>query len=169
MEEKNSRNEQKQIKISKRIKKVASGLLISAFFVFIILIFGSTQNDITGMTRNGAESLENIFYDLFFKGVTNTKDEEDEQVDDKISLENNSDPNIIIVDIDEPSLAKLGPYNEWDRSIHANVVRHLNEGGASAIGFDILLKSADFGSKKAGQVNTLLSNISPKQLGFPKA
>lgn len=162
MEEKNSRNEQKQIKISKRIKKVASGLLISAFFVFIILIFGSTQNDITGMTRNGAESLENIFYDLFFKGVTNTKDEEDEQVDDKISLENNSDPNIIIVDIDEPSLAKLGPYNEWDRSIHANVVRHLNEGGASAIGFDILLKSADFGSKKAGQVNTLLSNISPK-------
>ncbi|MCL4101871.1 hypothetical protein [Fibrobacter sp. HC4] len=61
MEEKNSRNEQKQIKISKRIKKVASGLLISAFFVFIILIFGSTQNDITGMTRNGAESLENIF------------------------------------------------------------------------------------------------------------
>lgn len=150
-----------QIKISKKIKKVASGFSISALIVFIILIFGSTQNEITGLTRNGAESLENIFYDLFFKGITSTKDEDD-VVDEKISLENNSDPSIIIVDIDEPSLAKLGPYNEWDRSIHANVVRHLNEGGAAAIGFDILLKNADFGSKKAGQVNTLLSNISPE-------
>jgi len=151
-----------QIKISKKIKKIASGFIISAFIVLFILIFGSTQNEITGMTRNGAESLENIFYDLFFKGITNTKSSDEEAVDDKISLENHSDPNIIIVDIDEPSLAKLGPYNEWDRSIHANVVRHLNEGGAAAIGFDILLKNADFGSKKANQVNKLLSNISPQ-------
>ncbi|MCQ2103903.1 MAG: CHASE2 domain-containing protein [Fibrobacter sp.] len=149
-----------QIKISKKVKKVASGFGISALIVVLILIFGSTQNDITGLTRNGAESLENIFYDLFFKGKTSTNDEED-LVDEKVSLENNSDPNIIIVDIDEPSLAKLGPYNEWDRSIHANVVKHLNEGGAAAIGFDILLKNADFGSKKATQVDTLLSKISP--------
>lgn len=150
-----------QIKVSKFFKKVASGFSISALLVFIILVFGSTQNEITGLTRNGAEALENIFYDLFFKGVTKDKSE-DGLVNDKVSLENNSDPNIIIVDIDEPSLAKLGPYNEWDRSIHAGVVKHLNEGGASAISFDILLKNADFGSKKAGQVNKLLTNISPE-------
>lgn len=165
MEPSNSKNEQKRVKISKKIKKVAAGFTISSIFVFFILVFGSTQNDISGLTRNGAEVFENLFYDLFFKGVTSTKDDDDEngeKAEEKISLENNADPNIIIVDIDEPSLAKLGPYNEWDRSIHANVVRHLNDGGASAIGFDILLKNADFGSKKAGQVNTLLSNISPK-------
>ena len=63
-----------QIKFSKKIKKVLSGFLISALIVFLILVFGSTQSSflpesleesIIGKTqRNGAEALENIFYDL---------------------------------------------------------------------------------------------------------
>ncbi len=35
-----------QIKLSKKIKKVLSGFSISAFIVLMILIFGSTQNEI---------------------------------------------------------------------------------------------------------------------------
>lgn len=149
-----------KIKLSKKVKKATSGFIVSAIIVFIILVFGSTQNDISGVTRTGAEKLENFFYDQFFKDITRPKSEVDLN-NDKVSLYSNSDPNIFIVDIDEPSLAKLGSYNDWDRSIHANVVQHLNEGGAAAISFDILLKNADFGQKKSNQVYKLLKDINP--------
>ena len=67
-----------QIKFSKKIKKVLSGFSISAFIVLIILIFGSTQNDIQGSTRNSAEAMENLFYDLFFKAATHSEKAEEE-------------------------------------------------------------------------------------------
>jgi adenylate cyclase len=78
-----------------------------------------------------------------------------------VALNSNYDPDIYIVDIDEPSLAKLGNYNTWDRSIHADVVKNLSNGGASAIGFDILFKNADFGEQKTKQVTTMLSELNP--------
>ena len=153
-----------QIKFSKKIKKVLSGFSISAVIVLIILILGSTQNDIQGSTRNGAESLENIFYDLFFKAATHSDkadDEEEGSTHRRVSISDSLDPNIYIVDIDEASLTKLGNYNEWDRSIHAKVIKNLSEGGASAISFDILFKSADFGKQKTNQVVNVLKNITP--------
>ena len=153
-----------QIKFSKKIKKVLSGFSISAVIVLIILILGSTQNDIQGSTRNGAESLENIFYDLFFKAATHSDkadDEEESSTHRRVSISDSLDPNIYIVDIDEASLTKLGNYNEWDRSIHAKVIQNLSEGGASAISFDILFKSADFGKQKTNQVVNVLKNITP--------
>ncbi|MCQ2108074.1 MAG: CHASE2 domain-containing protein [Fibrobacter sp.] len=150
-----------QVKLSKKTKKVGAGFFISAIIVALILIFGSTQNEITGNTRNSAESLENLFYDLFFKAATSI--EEDFGGNDKIKTTGNYDPSILIVDIDEPALAKLGNYNEWDRSIHADVVKHLSEGGAAAIGFDILFKNADFGKQKAGQVMSLLTEVEPEK------
>lgn len=150
-----------QVKLSKKTKKVGAGFFASAIIVVLILIFGSTQNNITGNTRNSAESLENLFYDLFFKASTSIDDEFGGN--DKIKTTSNYDPSILIVDIDEPSLAKLGNYNEWDRSIHANVVKNLSEGGAAAIGFDILFKNADFGKQKAGQVMSLLNEVEPEK------
>jgi len=45
---------------------------------------------------------------------------------------------IIIVDIDNRSLEKLGQFNQWPRSYHAQLIDYLTEGGALAIGFDIL-------------------------------
>ena len=131
-----------QIKFSKKIKKVLSGFLISALIVFLILVFGSTQSSflpesleesIIGKTqRNGAEALENIFYDLFFKTSTHSAraDEEDYNTHQRVSITDSLDQNIYIVDIDEASLTKLGNYNEWDRSIHAKVIQNLSEGGA---------------------------------------
>ena len=153
-----------QIKFSKKIKKVLSGFSFSAIIVLIILIFGSTQNDIQGSTRNGAEAMENIFYDLFFKAATHSDKEveDDNTLHKRVSISDSIDPNIFIVDIDEASLTKLGNYNEWDRSIHAKVIQNLSEGGAAAVSFDILFKNADFGKQKTNQVVNVLKKVSPE-------
>ena len=153
-----------QIKFSKKIKKVLSGFSISAFIVLMILIFGSTQNDIQGSTRNSAEAMENIFYDLFFKAATHSEKavEEEDNTHKRVSISDSLDQNIYIVDIDEASLTKLGNYNEWDRSIHAKVIENLSEGGAAAISFDILFKSADFGKQKTNQAVSVLKKIAPE-------
>ncbi|PWJ68247.1 MULTISPECIES: CHASE2 domain-containing protein [unclassified Fibrobacter] len=160
-----------QIKFSKQVKKVLSGVIASSIVVALLIIFGSSQNELNGSIRKAAESLENIFYDQFSKNITDENLDAaldgDYEITDgdiatgsaKIKLANNYDPNILIVDIDEPALAKLGPYNEWDRFIHADVVKNLNNGGASAIGFDIMFKTADFGKLKTKQVRDLLHDV----------
>ena len=45
---------------------------------------------------------------------------------------------IIIVDIDNRSLDKLGQFNQWPRSYHARLMDYATQGGALAVGFDIL-------------------------------
>lgn len=147
-------------KIFKKTKKLIYGALFTTITVCLILVFGSTQNEIYGVTRTGAESLENIFYDLFFKRSTYKEPVEGGSLK-KVSAATSYDPNILIVDIDEPSLDKLGNYYDWDRSIHANVVKNLSNGGASAISFDILFKNADFGKQKTNQVVNVLKSIYP--------
>ena len=118
--------------MSKRLKKILSGFIASTLVVIVILVFGSTQNEIVGTTRNSAEALENIFYDLFFKGKSFV-DDHDIGLSDKITIAEGYDPSILIVDIDEPSLEKLGPFNEWDRDVHANVVNNLSQVKMAAI------------------------------------
>jgi adenylate cyclase len=46
---------------------------------------------------------------------------------------------IIIIDIDGRSVSKLGKFYQWPRSYYPRVIRFMNEGGALAIGVDILL------------------------------
>lgn len=159
MQEKQNKDDKK--KLSKKKKKVISGFIVSALIVLLILTLANPQAKTTANIRNSAESLENLFYDLFFKASTSVDDYLGKN--EKIRTTNNYDPNILIVDIDEPSLAKLGNYNEWDRSIHSNVVKNLNEGGAAVIGFDILFKNADFGKQKANQVMSLLNEVEPER------
>jgi signal transduction histidine kinase len=45
---------------------------------------------------------------------------------------------IIIVAIDEPSMAEIGQQWPWPRSLHARLIQQLNKAGARVIGFDIL-------------------------------
>lgn len=149
-----------QIKLSKKLKKLLIGFGLTSVLIFLILFLGNVQNPQLDGVRNGAESLEYLFYDMFFK-VKTGKTHNLEETGDKNALNSHYDPNIFIVDIDEPSLAKLGNYNTWDRSIHADVVKNLSNGGASAIGFDILFKNADFGEQKTQQVTTMLNKLSP--------
>ena len=145
-------------KLLKKIKKIISGFCFTVIVVFVILITCNTQSPYIEVTRTSAEDIENFFYDQFFKMKTGKTFEKLEK-DGKVAVSHSYEPNIMIVDIDEPSLTKLGNYNEWDRSIHANVVRNLSNGGASAIGFDILFKEADFGEKKANQAIEILNSV----------
>lgn len=149
-----------QKKLSKKIMKVSVGFVISAILTFLVLLLGNVQSPYVFGTKQAAESFEYIFYDYFFK--TSTGKITDVQLDDKVTVATNYDPNILIVDIDEPSLQKLGNYNTWDRNIHAKVVDHLSRGGASAIAFDILFKNADFGEQKTAQSIKMLKKIHPE-------
>ncbi len=45
---------------------------------------------------------------------------------------------ILIVDIDRRSLEKLGPFSQWPRKYHADVIEYITSGNAYALGFDIL-------------------------------
>lgn len=46
--------------------------------------------------------------------------------------------NIIIVAIDEPSMADIGEQWPWPRSLHSQLIQKLNQAGAKVIGLDIL-------------------------------
>jgi len=100
--------------------------------------------------------LENASYD--YRHVFWFQLEKEKKSEEKTPLES-----IVIVDIDERSLAKLGPYNQWPRSYHGKVVRELNQGGATAILFDIMFKTADFGQNQTESLLELLSKLYPKQ------
>lgn len=50
---------------------------------------------------------------------------------------------IVIVDIDEKSLERLGRFQNWPRLYHSIIVDYINAGGASIIGFDILFSESD--------------------------
>jgi len=45
---------------------------------------------------------------------------------------------IVIVAIDEPSMAEIKQQWPWPRGLHARLIRQLNQAGAKVIGFDIL-------------------------------
>ncbi len=47
------------------------------------------------------------------------------------------DPRIVMVDIDDQSIRKIGSW-PWDRSIHAQMIKILSESGAAVIGYDVL-------------------------------
>lgn len=92
---------------------------------------------------------EYIFYDAFSR---HSASETTDRAED-----------IVIVDIDENSLSKYGPYNEWTRDMHARVVQTLEEGGAAAIAFDILFKNADFGNRQAKRAERMLGELFPEK------
>jgi adenylate cyclase len=142
-------------KFSKNQRKLYFGVAFSAIAVMLILFFGNVQNNFT------AESAENIFYDQFFKWTTEVQDSTGYKDGIVIESKPYNDPNILIADIDEKSLQKLGHYYEWDRSIHAKVIKNLSEGGAAAVSFDILFKEADFGKRRGEQCHSILAALDP--------
>ena len=50
---------------------------------------------------------------------------------------------IIIVDIDNRSLEKLGRFQQWPRGHHARVIDYLRAGGAACVAFDIIFSEPD--------------------------
>ncbi|MBN2008038.1 CHASE2 domain-containing protein [candidate division KSB1 bacterium] len=50
---------------------------------------------------------------------------------------------IVVVDIDNRSLEKLGRYQQWPRSYHAKIIDNISQDGALAIVFDVLFMEHD--------------------------
>jgi adenylate cyclase len=50
---------------------------------------------------------------------------------------------IIIIDIDNRSLEKLGRFQQWPRRYHARIIDSVRSGGAACIAFDILFMERD--------------------------
>jgi len=76
------------------------------------------------------QGLENKTYDLRFRlrvGQVGEQDIED----------------VVIVDIDDASLAQLGRFQNWPRLYHAKVADYLKSGGAAAVAFDIFFVESD--------------------------
>jgi adenylate cyclase len=67
------------------------------------------------------------------------------RLNDQLFLSTAPSPNIVIVAIDDESLATYGRWADWPRSLHAQAVENLNQARAMVIGFDVLFadESAD--------------------------
>ena len=103
------------------------------------------------------QGLENKSYDLRYRLKLGAMGEQD--IED-----------VVIVDIDDASLARLGRFQNWPRFFHAKIAEYLASGGASAIAFDIFFTEPDsvkpdmvqlFEDAKAGAVQRSLSRVLP--------
>ena len=93
---------------------------ISFSIILLILIFIRIQNP------EFVKSISNISFDSY----------------QKIFHYNERQDNIIIVDIDEPSLAKFGQF-PWSRNIFSKILDNINQQNPKSIGFDIFFSEKD--------------------------
>lgn len=146
-------------KLSKSVKKAIIGVSFGTALLALIITLSAPPRAEKLITARWTHRLENLFYDAYFQWIT--AKEIPETQSDKVQYNDNFSNDVIIVDIDENSLTKLGNYNTWTRKIHADVVKSLGDGGASAIAFDILFKNADFGKSKASNTIGILDTLYP--------
>ena len=121
----------KFIEFIKKLKEVAKKLInhpfiekninyISFSIILLILIFIRIQNP------EFVKSISNISYDSY----------------QKIFKYNDKQDDIIIVDIDEPSLAKFGQF-PWSRNVFSKILENINKEDPKSIGFDIFFSEKD--------------------------
>lgn len=65
---------------------------------------------------------------------------------------------IVIVAIDEPSMAEIGRQWPWPRSLHARLIQQLEKAGAKVIGLDILFAEPSDPAEDAALEDTLRAN-----------
>ena len=106
------------------IKKIKSfflnkSLVIFALLFFVILLIRLANLDyVQSITNLSLDSYQKIFkYEL-------------------------AETPVIIVDVDEKSLGKIGQF-PWNRKIFGDLVKTLKESGASVISFDIFFSEED--------------------------
>ena len=93
---------------------------ISFTVILLILIFIRIQNP--GFVK----SISNISFDAY----------------QKIFKYNEVQNDVIIVDIDEPSLSKFGQF-PWSRNIFSQILDNINENNPKAVGLDIFFSEKD--------------------------
>jgi adenylate cyclase len=94
------------------------------------LLAGAIALFVTGVLP-AFESFENKTFDLRYQRKLRYQSG-DAKIDD-----------VIIVDIDNRSLEKLGRFQQWPRRYHARVIDYLRAGGASCIAFDMIFAERD--------------------------
>lgn len=146
---------------SKHFKKFSLGIITGACLTAAVLLLANPYNSPIPRVSLWINNLENLFYDSYFKWESRNTEDEQTAEGEGVVFSKQSDESIYVVDIDEPSLAKLGQYNSWSRKIHADVINELSNGGAGAILFDILFKTADFGETQTVKTIQALQSISP--------
>jgi len=149
-----------QMKFSKALKRTAVGILGGT--ISGLMIFGMSQ--INGFSYKYIEQIERVFYDLLFKlEYVYTLDNFIGEDTSSVQSDSTIEPRIQVIDIDERALGKLGAYNTWPRTYHADVVNFLSQGGASSITFDILFKTADFGQREANSAIKVMQQVRPNE------
>ena len=94
-----------------------------------------------------------LFTNLFFTDLINRLEDQtyymryrwefSEQSSNKTQKVQEDDNGINIIDIDERSLHKLGKYQNWDRSYHAQMIRALEKHYPAALAFDVMFFDPD--------------------------
>ncbi|MDP3683247.1 MAG: adenylate/guanylate cyclase domain-containing protein [Ignavibacteria bacterium] len=110
------------MKIIKELRSFAIKLLISLIVSISLLQIG--------VVRDVIESAELSIYDLHFK--LRFSNEAKEKIDD-----------IIIVDIDEKSIKKLGRFSSWPLAYFGKIIDYVGKGGARSIAFDVFFSEHD--------------------------
>ncbi len=114
--------------------------------VFVVLALAAAQANLLRFPLG--ESVDRLIHDLRLRMVTAP-----------------ADPRIVIVDIDENSLAELGRW-PWERGVLAKLIANLTDkAGAAVVGVDIVFAESQ---REAGQDDALAAAIAsrPVALGY---
>jgi len=137
-------------------RKKTIGVLIGAGAAAIIMA-------VSAISPGMFQGLENKSFDLRWRLKLGAMGEQD--IED-----------VVIVEIDDASLARLGRFQNWPRLFHARVAEYIASGGAAAIAFDIFFTEPDsikpamvqlFEDAKAGAVQRNLSGVLPPAVVRP--
>lgn len=146
-------------KIPKTLKKILTALA-TGIAVSLALVVLSQRNE---FANRYFTQFEHMLYDLSFRfKYVITLENLTGKTIGGAQVNEVGENRIVIVDIDERALERLGSYNQWPRTYHADVVRYLHRGGASAITFDILFKNADFGERASNDILKVMEDIHPE-------
>lgn len=105
-------------------KRIKTGLLLGVVTASVIVLLSPLLSGVY-------QDFENKTYDLRFDMHVNTP------------WARKTIDQVVILDIDEESIARLGRFQQWPRYYHAEVIDYLKKGNAAAIGFDIFFTESD--------------------------
>ena len=126
-------------------------LTLSILIVFFAIL--STALMYLPPVKSSINLINNLIYDLNFKikiaggGKRHIED-------------------VVIIDIDDMSIKKLGRFSSWPMSYYGDVVKYISEGGAKSIGFDVFFTEPDSLSNKI--LSYYISEI-VKKVNFSKS
>lgn len=80
-------------------------------------------------------------------------------VSDQLYLPTSASPNIVIVAVDDETLARYGKWSDWPRSLHAQAIENLNEARAMVIGYDIIFADESYHDSELARALERADNV----------